>query len=233
MLRIFLGYDSRAALQYHVLAHSIVKRASAPVAITPLVLNTLPITRRGLTEFTTSRWLVPWLCGYRDYALFMDSDIVCLCDVAELFAFADPDKAVSVVQHEGRLAFERASLMLFNNALCTQLTPERIQQDPSSLPAFTWCAPDEIGSIPRKYNFLVEYEKPYETGRPSIIHYTAGIPAWPETRGCDYAKEWLDEYNDMRSIVPWSSLMANSVHAKHVYERLSRERAQREPASSA
>jgi lipopolysaccharide biosynthesis glycosyltransferase len=67
-----------------VLAHSIYKRASKPVSITPLVLSQLPIKRVGLTEFTYSRYLVPYLCGYEGLAIFMDADMLCLGDVHEL-----------------------------------------------------------------------------------------------------------------------------------------------------
>ena len=42
MIRIFIGYDPREAVAYHVCANSIVRHARQPVAITPLALHTLP-----------------------------------------------------------------------------------------------------------------------------------------------------------------------------------------------
>ena len=41
MIRIFIGYDQREAVAYHVLSHSIQRRASEPVAIAPLRLSQL------------------------------------------------------------------------------------------------------------------------------------------------------------------------------------------------
>lgn len=229
-LRIFIGVDSRAMLAHHVLSHSIIKRASVPVAITPLVLPTLPVQRgpRDLTEFTRSRFLVPWLCGYRDWALFLDSDILVRCDIADVFRFANPDVPMHVVKHEGRLRFERPSVILFNNALCTELTPERVSAD-GNLPALTFA--DDVGALPPEYNFLVGYDKPYETGEPKIFHYTQGNPMWPETAGCDYADLWKAEFKDLLTVVSWQALMGQSVHSQHVMERLDRERRQRAPAA--
>mgnify|MGYP003348841068 CR=1 FL=1 len=80
MLRIFIGIDARQPVAYHVLVSSIQRRASRPVAITPLILEQLPIQRQGLTTFTFSRYLVPYLCGYEGQGLFIDSDMILLDD---------------------------------------------------------------------------------------------------------------------------------------------------------
>ena len=65
-----------------------------------LQLNQLPITRRGLTEFTYSRFLVPYLSGYDGYSLFLDADMLVLADVYQILDVVDPHAAVSVVLHE-------------------------------------------------------------------------------------------------------------------------------------
>ena len=44
--RVFIGYDHRQPVAFSTCAHSIVRNASGPVAITPLILSQLPITRR-------------------------------------------------------------------------------------------------------------------------------------------------------------------------------------------
>jgi hypothetical protein len=40
-LKVFIGYDSKEPIAYHVLSHSIMRRASRPVSITPLSLDNL------------------------------------------------------------------------------------------------------------------------------------------------------------------------------------------------
>ena len=61
MLKVFIGYDPRQAVSYNVCQHSILIRTLKPVAIVPLVIETFPIKRQGLTPFTWSRFLVPFL----------------------------------------------------------------------------------------------------------------------------------------------------------------------------
>jgi len=39
------------------------------------------------TEFSFSRFLVPYLCGYEGKAIFMDGDMLCRSDIAELWKF--------------------------------------------------------------------------------------------------------------------------------------------------
>lgn len=211
MIPVFIGYEPRQPLAYTVCQSSIIRGASKPVAITPLTLKTLPITRRGLTEFTFSRFLVPHLCGYAGRAIFMDADVVVLGDVAELIEAADPEAAVSVVQNERR--FEWPSVMVFNNELCRALTPELVEK--GSPFDFGWAG--KVGALPKEWNHLVGYDAPQE---PKLIHYTQGIPCWPETEGCELAKQWHKEHSYANSTVAYKDLMGGSVHDKHVKARL-------------
>jgi hypothetical protein len=75
-MRIFIGVDPRSPISYNVLQWSIVRNASKPVQIVPLVLPQLPLKRRGLTEFTFTRYLPPYLCNYRGTSIFLDADMV-------------------------------------------------------------------------------------------------------------------------------------------------------------
>ncbi len=92
-LSLFLGYDSREPAAFHVLAHSLMMRATCPIAIRPLIQSQLRAqgcyTReRGpteSTEFSLTRFLVPYLSGYDGHSVFMDSDMLCRVDVAELW----------------------------------------------------------------------------------------------------------------------------------------------------
>ena len=92
MLRIFVGHDPLQPASTTVLVHSIISRASKPVCVTPLSLKTLPIKRRGLTEFTYSRFLTPYLCDYQGWSLFLNAHMLVLEDIAKLFELADGQK---------------------------------------------------------------------------------------------------------------------------------------------
>ena len=204
--RLFLGWDEREVLPWHVLNHSIVRLSSKPVSITPVKLSQLPISRppSGSTEFSLSRFLVPWMCGYQGLALFMDCDMLVRCDITELFDMKD-ESAVQVVQHDyvpretvkfygnRQVAYSRknwSSVMLFDCAQCEELSPEYVDTaTPSELHQLLWT--DSIGSLPTTYNHLVG-EYAYRDDA-KIVHWTNGGPWLTKYRHGDYAGDWFQE----------------------------------------
>lgn len=213
MLRIFIGYDPNETVAFHVLSHSIMARASVPVQITPLILSQLPLTRaRGhgqSTEFSFSRFLVPWLCSFEGRALFCDCDQLFRCDVAEVFAQARSGCAVTVVKHDyvpktarkfldqPQTTYQKknwSSVMLFDNMRCRALTPEYVNTASGlELHQFHWAS--SIGEMPRDFNHLVgEYP---ENPDAKVIHFTLGTPIFGGFHDCEYAKEWYNERSQM------------------------------------
>jgi len=213
-MRVFIGLDPRSPISYNVLQWSIIRHATKPVQIVPLVLPQLPIKRRGLTDFTFSRYLPPFLCNYKGTSVFLDADMVLEGDIHELAAFNDGEHSVYVAKHQKR--FEWPSMMVFNNEKCTNLTPEYIDDESHSPSSFDWA--DSVGEIPPEWNFCVGYDE-YAPGA-KLIHYTQGIPHFAECRGCDYAGAWWSAYNGMTANCSWLELMGNSVHAEPVLKRL-------------
>ena len=215
MLDVYIGYDPREAVAFDVLAHSIRRRSSIPVTIRPLVQKDL--RDKGLytrergptesTEFSMTRFLVPALAGYEGWSLFMDCDMLCRGDIAELFALRDEDKAVMVAKHDYvpktdrkfldqvQTKYQRknwSSLMLFNNERCGALTPAYVNAATGlELHRFQWVKDELIGELPKEWNWLVtEYEY-----NPSakLVHYTLGGPWFDQYRDCEYADEWFAE----------------------------------------
>lgn len=209
--QVFVGYDPRQPIAERVATHSLITRASKPVPVTRLQLNQLPITRKGLTEFTYSRYLVPFLSNYDGYSLFMDADVIVLDDIYRIFDGIDPSAAVSVVPHAGQMAFERASLMLFNNKRCRNLTPEFVSDVRNGLFDLRWAS--KIGTLPKAWNHLVGYDAPNPQAK--LVHFTKGIPCWPETKGCEFAEAWAQEAKQAGSTVSFEALMGGSVHVQH------------------
>jgi hypothetical protein len=215
VLRIFIGYDPNEAVAYHTLAHSILRLSSIPVSIAPLMRSQLQgIYKRDRgptesTEFSITRFLVPALSGYEGWSLFMDCDMLCRADIAQLAAHCErePDKAVLVCQHDYVPKTERkfldqvqtkyprknwSSLMLMNNARCKALTPEYVNTASGlQLHRFQWLEDGLIGKLPLEWNWLVgEYDYKPEA---KIVHFTLGGPYFDDYRDCDYAEEWLEE----------------------------------------
>lgn len=211
--RIFIGFDDRQPIAYNVAQMSIALRSSKPVAITPLIYETLPVKRTGLTKFTYTRYAVPYLCNYEGHALFVDADVLCMGDVAELPW--DSDHAVSVVPHtyvekDGKpfsVHFERTSVMLFNCGKCQKLTLEEIE---SGKPQMLSWAPS-VGTLPPEWNHLVGYDTPKPT---KLAHFTQGIPCFEETKGDEFAAEWMKTLEKACSTVSWEEIMGPSVHAQ-------------------
>lgn len=219
-------------MSYHVLAHSIIKRASVPVAIAPLRIEAIDgLTREGLTPFTYSRFLVPHLMGFAPQpAIFLDADEVVLGDIKELFDLAGyqdnplPSKApkdppaVFVAKNPVH-QFEWASVILFNcwHVANRCLTPEYVNRTKQGLHKIGWLDVADIGDIPLEWNHLVGYDEP----KPAkLVHFTQGIPFFDETRGCEYSDEWWEEYDEMIDCRSWHELMGKSVHATPVIRRL-------------
>lgn len=110
-------------------------------------------------------------------------------------------------------------MMVFNNALCKMLTPEYIDDANSAPQSLNWA--DGIGSLPSEWNHCVFYDEiPAET--PKLVHYTAGLPCWPETKDCPYSEEWWNEFRATNSTVAWRELMGQSVHAQMIMDRVAK-----------
>jgi len=220
MIRIFIGFDSRETIAYHVLTHSILARSSAPVSFTPLSLShlkewmTRPRHPLQSTDFSFSRFLVPYLCDYQGWALFMDCDMLVLDDITQLWSLRDERYAIQVVKHHHvpqetvkflgapQTPYDKknwSSVILFNNRRCTRLTPEYVNTASGlELHQFKWLENDDlIGEIPHRWNHLVGYDPP--DSAVSLVHYTIGGPYFEQWQTCEYAQEWFTEREQMSS----------------------------------
>lgn len=220
-INIYIGFDPRETVAFHVLAHSIHARSSLPVRIAPLMLSQLRPTftreRHALqsTDFSFSRFLTPFLSDYAGWSVFMDCDMLMLDDIAGLYALRDERYAVMVVKHDHvprearkfldqpQTAYQKknwSSVMLFNNARCRALTPDYVNTASGlELHQFKWLANDDlIGDIPARWNHLVGYNPPRRDA--ALVHYTLGGPYFEEYRDCEYADVWRREQQAMLNV---------------------------------
>lgn len=225
VLNIVIGFDANEAVAYHVLAHSIMRRASKPVCITPLYLPQLQA--QGLytrerdplqtTDFTYSRFLTPWIAGPGVTSVFMDSDMLCLTDICALDfeARCQPHSDVLVVQHDyvpnpdpkflgqHQTAYpckNWSSLMVFNGyrSAVRRLTPDYINTaSAADLHRFHWARPGDVGSLPKEWNHLVGEYAPNPFAK--LVHFTRGGPWFAGFEQCEFADEWRAELKDAMS----------------------------------
>ena len=217
MIRVFVGYDDNEKVAFSTLSHSLLKHATQPIAITPIRLQNIKdvFVRERLpiqsTEFAFSRFLVPYLCNYSGHAIFMDCDMLSRSDISALWRQRTTKYAVQCVQHDytptSTVKFLNqpqtpypkknwSSMMLFNNAKCTALTPDYVNSATGlELHQYKWLENEElIGKIDEEWNWLVgEYEY---NSNAKLVHYTEGGPYFKKYKNCDYAEEWFDTFKE-------------------------------------
>ena len=89
-MKIFIGYEEAHPEMYDVCKASI-KRFSTTHEIYPLRKKKLGMYKRPYqgeaTDFAFSRFLVPYLANYQEWALFCDGDFLWRCDPQEITHF--------------------------------------------------------------------------------------------------------------------------------------------------
>jgi hypothetical protein len=214
MINVFIGYDSKEKIAYHILAESILRHSSIPVSFTPIYLPNIkdsfnrPKNSLSSTEFSFSRFIVPYLMNYDGWALFLDCDMLFKTDIKELWDLRNDDYAVMVCQHDYvpkhlskfgnqiQTVYEKknwSSLMLMNTAKCKQLTKEYVNQASGlELHQFKWT--DKVGGLPLEWNWLVG-EYPHNP-KAKNIHFTEGGCYFDKYETCDYSSDWFDVYTN-------------------------------------
>ena len=228
-IKVYIGYDSRqdATPLYNEFKNSpykvckkSIKIHNPNIKVKPIKLNKLVkknIYKREVdplasTEFTYSRFLVPYLNEYQGLALFCDSDFLWQSDINTLLEYYDPKYSVMCVQHDYTPRLEKkmdgykqtiyprknwSSLMLFNCSHndCKNLSLEAINsKTPKYLHRMEWTSDENIGSLPLEYNWLEgEYDNEVS---PKAIHFTNGGP-WHKDWNGDYKEKWINIYNKL------------------------------------
>lgn len=246
---IYIGYDPRDHDASDLLIESILKFASKPLNI--ITLNQNSLRRAGLyrraahidstvwgeqdgnmrdrfdeqpysTEFSFTRFLVPFLNQYEGFALFMDNDMFFRSDPCEIFEkFANDDAPpVSCVKHEyidgGKAELKLygcpqtfypkknwSSFMLWNcgHPANSNLTVDDVSTKSGTwLHNFKWLEDKDIGSLPEEWNWLAEHSD--ESIEAKNVHFTLGGPwfnRWNPQRASDkkYGDEWSAFSNDI------------------------------------
>lgn len=218
-LKFFIGYDSSQPEAAGVCKRSLLQWTSES-CVEFLKLSDLshcyhrPLDPRQATEFSFSRFLVPYLMDYQGWAVFCDSDFLWVGDALKLQDHADPRVCVSVVQHDispqqltsvkmnnkPQMWYPRknwSSLMLINcgHELSRQLTPELVNTAPASyLHQLEW-AEHSIGSLPVEFNFLVGYYPAQDN--VCAYHFTDGTPIMPGYELCEYSDLWMNMFHQI------------------------------------
>tara|TARA_B100000212_G_scaffold342473_1_gene329841 strand:+ start:1966 stop:2679 length:714 start_codon:yes stop_codon:yes gene_type:complete len=223
IIPIFIGYDFRERAATNVLIDSLYQQTSHPISITPIVKSQLE--KQGFhsrkrdskqsTDFSFTRFLVPYLMNFEGWAIFMDCDMLCRADISELWDQKDEKYSVLCVKHEhvteegSKFLGEKqipypkknwSSLMLMNCKKCKALTIDYVNHASGlDLHRFNWLESDEqIGEIKGQgWNELITLENlnksQKDNSNSKLIHWTLGGPWFKEQRnlGSDFVIEWF------------------------------------------
>ena len=217
-MKVYVGYDTREDIAYQVCEHSI-KRRNGRTEIIPLKQKDLrekgiyyrEVDKLASTEFTFTRFFIPYLNDYKGWAVFCDCDFVWRISPTELEQYCDDSKAVVCVQHDYKpkeglkmdgqvqLVYPRknwSSMVLWNcgHPKNKALTPELLNTESGKfLHRFSWLNDSDIGTLPPTYNWLGGWYQEPKDGTPKILHYTEGGPWFENYRDCEYADVWKKE----------------------------------------
>jgi lipopolysaccharide biosynthesis glycosyltransferase len=211
---VFIGFDPREAVAFHVCVNSIIRHSQQPIAIHPLALNLLNNYQEshsdGSNHFIYSRFLVPSLMNYQGWAVFIDGDMILRSDISELWNLRNDDYDVIVVKHDYKTRqstkymgsanhdYPRknwSSVILWNcqspNNRC--LTSEYIEKSSGShLHRFQWLDDQRIGSLPMEWNWLPDEYGANPTAK--LLHFTLGTPCFQNYTDSPQSHEWFREH---------------------------------------
>jgi hypothetical protein len=221
---LYVGYDPREAAVFTVFNQSVIQHTTTPVAIHPLhgkMLDDFDGQQDGTNAFIFSRYLVPLLQDYKGWAIFCDGDMIIREDLKNLWDLRDDKYAVMCVKHDYRTNQRRkyidspieahnvnyprknwSSVMLINcGHPSNKFLSEKVVAEAGGkfLHTFSWLNDDEIGELPKEWNWLVGEYDPSRDAK--LLHWTHGVPGFAYYQRADGAKEWNAHLLDALNIV--------------------------------
>lgn len=208
---VYIGYDPREAVAWHVCVQSILDTARQPDRIE---FHAVTGERRdGSNDFIYARFLVPYLCGFKGSALFLDGDMILRAPIEDLWEQRKLSHVgVQVVKHDYQTKFpvkylgnknedypmkNWSSVALWNCAFLPNqaLTPDVVSRMSGRwLHRFAWLLPHQIGELDPEWNWLVSEYEPNAAAK--LYHFTIGTPCFPDYASQEGADEWRQHYRN-------------------------------------
>ena len=185
------------------------------------------LDKRGSTEFTMTRFLAAPIVNMAPFtgaslALFLDCDMMFTRSVDDLILEADLTKPVSVCKHDYTSSFSFkmnrtnqesypkknwSSVTLWNcnhEEVSNRTLDWANDNTPSHLHRFESFNEEDIGSLDRKWNYLVgedmdreEYYGLKKDELPYNIHHTLGSPVFRLYQDSEYSDLWKENFKDL------------------------------------
>lgn len=230
MLKVFIGCDSRDQQAAEVCKYSILKHASIEVEVH--FLEQAELQARSLfsrtieyedfetkeAEHLYTRFLVPYLCSYTGWAVYVDCDFLFIDDIAKLLELKNDRYAVQLVKHKYDPSARKklnnrphrqyprknwTSMMLINceHPDSLKLTLDFVNNEPKdNLLRLEWVPNRSIGELKPEWNWLVGWHKEPTNGHPLALHYTEGGPWLESARHVEYGVYWWQTCQEMKYV---------------------------------
>ena len=185
-IRIFIGTDDTQRVPTAVLKHSILSRTHATIEFRELCNLQTGLEDKFYTGFSFYRWGIPMFCDFAGRALYLDADIVVLCDIQELWEMPLGDNS-HLCRPRPRFQVRRWRLRRLGGAYASVMVIdcarardwnftawcERASRDRQFYEEIMRCLPGSTtakgrGDLPVAFNDLDSYH----SNRTRIIHYT-------------------------------------------------------------
>ena len=219
-VKIFIGSGEASLLERKTLIYSLKKHCSRELDIyvfngthdsiehnddEPVLANMpLWIKYQNFTEFSNYRFLIPELCGHKGRAIFLDSDMVCIGDIAKFFDQPMDGNALLAKPeaYKGESCWG-LSQILFDCSQChfdLETIFREIQSGQFSnldlhqmKPPFLAVHPLKIGGYGSTWNVFDQCHADTD-----LIHYTnLGTQPW-KFAGHPFEKIWFRYFNEAR-----------------------------------
>lgn len=136
---------------------------------------------------TRMRYLVPYLNNYKGIAVYLDSSVLVIDDIADLLSDVEQTIALCRVEHSVEQAQKRkkekdikllskgySGVIVYNceQGSLTSLSIDSVNNMPlDQLHTFTWIKPNRIKLLPVNWDWHIDLYKLDEAGVPNIVNY--------------------------------------------------------------
>jgi lipopolysaccharide biosynthesis glycosyltransferase len=219
-IKVFIGSGEASRLERKVLIHSLHKHTRRGVDIyvfngthNSIEINdeepvlapmSLRVKYRNITEFSLYRFIIPEICNYQGKAIYLDSDMICLSDIGELFDVSvDNFDFIAKKDSYGKIGENLwgLSVMLINCEKC-KFNLEKILDDIEkglySYSDFSLMSPlflsyhnYKIGEIDPRWNVFDYYDS-----NTKLIHYTNLYTQPWKSANHPYGDLWFEYFNE-------------------------------------
>jgi hypothetical protein len=219
-LRLFIGSGEASVLERKTLIYSLRKHTRRPLEI--FVFNgthnaiefdgqdpvpapmSLKVKYRNITEFSLYRFLIPQICRFEGKAIFLDSDMICLADIGELFDSQMDGNAVLAKANTGSRGGWDLSVMLIDCSRCRfdlEKIIDETDRNAYSFSDFTSFGqkylnihPMRVGNLDPKWNVFDRRDS-----QTKLIHFTNLLTQPWKHSGHPFEDLWFHYFNEAQA----------------------------------